>query len=232
MADGFRLRVFGPPALVDGGGRAVYFRTKKQLALLVFLHFEARNHPVAREGLVELLWPEVNPDKGRHSLSQALSVVRARLGERAVNTRTETVGLVAPLLTELDLLGAGTDEVADLADPLRDLDKCAGADFAHWVDSARERLHSAARERLAAGLREARSRGDLAGVARLAALLHRGHRAAERHRYGGVVILRPAARPEVTVARCTTSSVRRKACGARVRCLRPPRRRLITVVLR
>lgn len=81
MADGSRLKLFGPPALVDGGGSAVHFRTRKQLALLIYLHFEARNHPVARDGLVDLLWPEVSPDKGRHSLSQALSAVRAHLGQ-------------------------------------------------------------------------------------------------------------------------------------------------------
>lgn len=173
MADGFRLRLFGPPALLDDGGRALHFRAKKQLALLVFLHFEARTHPVSRDALVDLLWPEVSADKGRHSLSQALSAVRAHLGERAVNGRSDAVGLVLPLSTDVDQLEGGPDEVLDVSNPLRDLDTCAGADFAHWVDSARERMLSAARERLAAALREARSRGDLTGVARRALLLHR-----------------------------------------------------------
>lgn len=173
MAEVPRLRLFGVPELLDAGGQPLPFRTRKQLAVLVYLHFEARTHPVARDALVDLLWPDVSQDKGRHSLSQALSAIRSRLGAEATNGRIDAVGLAAPFGTDLDLLASGASELVDVTQPLKDLDKCAAPDFAHWVDSARERILRQARERLAAGVREARSRGDLALVHRRALMLHR-----------------------------------------------------------
>ena len=60
MAAHFALRVFGPPQLVDRRGAAIRFRTKKQLALLTYLHFEGRERPLSRDALADLLWPEAS----------------------------------------------------------------------------------------------------------------------------------------------------------------------------
>ena len=87
MAAHFALRVFGPPQLVDRRGAAIRFRTKKQLALLTYLHFEGRERPLSRDALADLLWPEASREKGRHSLSQALLAIRERLGADALKRR-------------------------------------------------------------------------------------------------------------------------------------------------
>ena len=55
------LRLFGPPVLVDGHGRPLSFRTRKQLALLVYLVLEARQRPAPRDLLLEFFWPAVEP---------------------------------------------------------------------------------------------------------------------------------------------------------------------------
>ncbi|MCH7776273.1 MAG: hypothetical protein IH878_07005, partial [Gemmatimonadetes bacterium] len=76
MQRAFHLRVFGPPALLDPESRVHRFRTKKQLALLVYLSIHRDSPGVSRAQLVDLLWPGVEEKRGRHSLSQGLSVIR------------------------------------------------------------------------------------------------------------------------------------------------------------
>src|SRR6185369_9198231 len=54
------------------------FRTQKTAALLAYLSYHRhRSHP--RETLVNLCWPEADPDSARHSLSLALSSLRSQL---------------------------------------------------------------------------------------------------------------------------------------------------------
>ncbi len=65
----------GSAFLVRALRRAVRFRTKKHLALLIYLTVEAKPH--RRERLAELLWPDVSPTEGRHSLATALSTSTA-----------------------------------------------------------------------------------------------------------------------------------------------------------
>ncbi len=172
MAAQFDLRVLGSPKLVDRRGAPVRFRTKKQLALLTYLHFEGRERPLSRDGLTELLWPDVPPEKGRHSLSQALLAIRERLGTHALTRREQDVQLLAELASDVDQIEQGCPSLPSLLEPLLGIEDCAGAEFAHWVDAARTRIRSRAREALRAALKGARAGGDLARVHRLAALLH------------------------------------------------------------
>jgi tetratricopeptide (TPR) repeat protein len=81
--------------------------------------------------------------------------------------------LSVPLLTELDLLGEGLEEVGELAEPLQGMELCAGAAFGHWVDRTREALLRRAREVLVQAVRDGRVEGCLEKVYRLALLLHR-----------------------------------------------------------
>src|SRR5207249_4712124 len=83
MVAQFQLKVLGSPELVRGGRSPVRFRTKKHLAVLLYLHLEGRARSIPRDRLVDLLWPDVPPEKGRHSLSQALLAIRSRLGSDA-----------------------------------------------------------------------------------------------------------------------------------------------------
>ncbi len=172
MVGQFQLQVFGTPQLVRGGRSPVRFRTKKHLAVLLYLHFEGRARSIPRDRLVDLLWPEVPPEKGRHSLSQALLAIRSRLGTGAVTGREQEVQLLAELPTDLSTLHQGPLATVRVAEPLRGLDDCAGAEFAHWVDGARVRLKAQARDALRAALQAARAKGNLSDTHLLAAALY------------------------------------------------------------
>ena len=167
----FQLKVFGSPQLVRSGRSPVHFRTKKHLAVLLYLHIEGRTRSIPRDRLVDLLWPEVPLEKGRHSLSQALLAIRSRLGTGAVTGREHDVRLLAELPSDLSALRDGQVATVRVAEPLQGLDECAGTEFAHWVDGARVRLRAQARDALRAALQEARARGNLSETHRLATAL-------------------------------------------------------------
>ena len=71
------LKLLGvPEARLDG--RVLTLRTKKALALLVYLVVERGPHP--REELAELLWPKSGRSKDRMALRSALADLRRELG--------------------------------------------------------------------------------------------------------------------------------------------------------
>jgi DNA-binding SARP family transcriptional activator/tetratricopeptide (TPR) repeat protein len=168
----FQLNVFGSPQLMRGGDSPVHFRTKKHLAVLLYLHLEGRTRSIPRDRLVDLLWPEVSPEKGRHSLSQALLAIRSRLGTDAVTGREHDVQLLAELPSDLSALRQGQVATVRVEEPLRGLDECGGAEFAHWVDGARVRLKAQARDALRAALQAARAKGNLSETHRVATALY------------------------------------------------------------
>ncbi len=84
------LQLFGTPELRQRS-RSTRMRTRKHLALLLYLALEGTKRPVSRELLIELLWPNLPPAGGRHSLSQGLSVIRRLLGGYAVTREKEAV---------------------------------------------------------------------------------------------------------------------------------------------
>ena len=156
MERAFHLRVFGPPALLGPDGNALKFRTKKQLALLVYLAVSRNSSGVSRDQLVDLLWPKVVPQRGRHSLSQGLTVIRGLLGVDAIKTLGNHLSLTAALRSDLDVVCHNGATDIDLDHPLQDFEDCGGADFAHWVDAARQRILSATRADLLRAFREGR----------------------------------------------------------------------------
>src|SRR5947199_379263 len=131
MVAQFQLQLFGSPQLVRGRA-LVRFRTKKHLAVLLYLHFEGRARAISRDRLVDLLWPDVPADKGRHSLSQALLAIRSRLGTDAVTGREQDVQLLAELPSELSALRQGQLATVRVGEPLLGLDECAPAASDGW----------------------------------------------------------------------------------------------------
>ncbi|HEU4752071.1 MAG TPA: AAA-like domain-containing protein, partial [Armatimonadota bacterium] len=78
-----RIQFFGGLRVLRGEQEITRFRTHKTAALLAYLaYFLPRSHP--REVLIELLWPEVSLDAGRHNLSVALSSLRQQLEPHGV----------------------------------------------------------------------------------------------------------------------------------------------------
>src|SRR5438045_1871972 len=54
------------------------FRTQKAASLLAYLafHLAPNRLPQPRETLIDMLWPDVDVETGRHNLSNALSFLR------------------------------------------------------------------------------------------------------------------------------------------------------------
>lgn len=72
------IELLGALRAVHGDRQIAHFRTQKTAALLGYLA-RHRDRLQPREVLVELLWPEDDPDAGRHKLSVALSALRQQL---------------------------------------------------------------------------------------------------------------------------------------------------------
>ncbi|HEX5505497.1 MAG TPA: BTAD domain-containing putative transcriptional regulator, partial [Thermomicrobiales bacterium] len=95
------LALLGPPE-ARVAGRLLRWRTRKELALLAYL--AVAGHPVPRETLVALLWPDSDAEHGRATLRRTLAFLRRGL-------ETAAPGLAALVVAERDTLalrpGAG-----------------------------------------------------------------------------------------------------------------------------
>jgi DNA-binding SARP family transcriptional activator len=105
-------QTLGPIGLsVDGGPAPPELLWRKHLALLIYLARSPRGR--SREHLVGLLWPEKPETAARHSLTEAISVLRRHLGETAVNASAGQVRLAPHALRldadQLDTLAAAAD---------------------------------------------------------------------------------------------------------------------------
>ena len=107
------LRCLGQPALFSPAGEPIRFRTKKHLALLVYLAIENRQVH-RRDRLAEMFWPNASGSDARHSLATALSIIRPRLGLDGIQSDRDHVLLKAGQLT-LDLGRLLTGEPKSLA---------------------------------------------------------------------------------------------------------------------
>ncbi len=114
MSQPFSLHCLGQPRLVAPDGRPVRLKTRKHLALLVYLAVEPRV-PQRRDRLTSLLWERAPTSEGRHSLATALSVLRAKLGRDRLDGGRDWVRLRAPDLDlDLDRLARGEVLPTDL----------------------------------------------------------------------------------------------------------------------
>lgn len=95
-------RTLGPVAvLVDGAPAPADLLWRKNLALLVYLA-RSPKHARARDHLIGLLWADKDEQAARHSLREAVRVLRRSVGEAAVDTAGDQVRL-SPEAVTLDL---------------------------------------------------------------------------------------------------------------------------------
>ena len=95
-------RTLGPVALeVAGAPPPPELLWRKHLALLVYLARSPRRAR-SREHLVGLLWSDKAEAAARHSLNEALRVIRRSAGEGALETRVDQV-LLSPEAVQLDV---------------------------------------------------------------------------------------------------------------------------------
>lgn len=164
-----QLVTLGTPALVEHG-TPIPLR-KKDLALLVYLRLEGR-HGHSRGALAGLLWGSSREENARHSLTQALGRLRARL-RGVLEVGHDRVGCRATLACDAAALqeAAAAPEVDDAV-----LALCAGEflagfhpgpgaeTFESWADGRRAHLRTVAvtaLDRLGAA---AEARGDWDGA--------------------------------------------------------------------
>lgn len=142
------LHLLGDPVLLADGapvtGRAAY---RRRLALLAILAV-ARGRPVGRERIIGLLWPEKAADGARHTLSEALYVLRKDLGDDLFLSVGDEIAL-NPAVLRSDLAefeeavdaGRLQDAVRACGGPLLDGFYVSDApDFERWVDAERDRV--------------------------------------------------------------------------------------------
>jgi len=92
------LRTLGSTAVSapDGRGELHLDVQPRRLALLVYLARGRQGHPVRRDELLALFWPEADDLHGRGLLRQALTAFRKQLGADTIETRSEEeVGIAA-----------------------------------------------------------------------------------------------------------------------------------------
>ena len=168
------LRCLGTPALFTPTGEPIRFRTKKHLALLVYLSVEGRRSH-RRDRLGELLWPKVSLSEARHSLATALSMLRPRLGAGVLQSSRDHVGLARERIAlDLDRLEAGNVlggeisgplEVAQFLDGFEIPDSC---EFMMWKDRQHSRLLPAITHALTVLIDRSRRTGDSRHIEQLA----------------------------------------------------------------
>ncbi|HKH83785.1 MAG TPA: AAA family ATPase [Gemmatimonadales bacterium] len=163
----------GQPSLFAPNGEPVRFRTKKHLALLIYIAVDAKPH--RREHLAELLWPRVSMPEARHSLATALSTLRPRLGPGALETTRDQVRL-APDRVDLDLhrldggdvLGTEVTSPLEVAAFLDGFDISDSSEFTHWKDRQQGRLLPMIKDALVILIDRCRRTGDSRQIERLA----------------------------------------------------------------
>ena len=168
------LRCLGHPALFSPAGDPIRFRTKKHLALVVYLAIEAREAH-RRDRLAEMFWPNVSMAEGRHSLATALSILRPRLGTGAIESSRDYVRLVRGrldldidrLLTG-DILGPETDKPLEIAGFLEGFDIPDALEFTLWKDGEQARLLPRIMKALSLLVDNCRRQGDTRQIEQLA----------------------------------------------------------------
>jgi serine/threonine-protein kinase len=164
------LQLLGPLSLRTADRRELkpILAQPKRLALLAYLACASRRGLVRRDVLIGLFWPDLDQDRARKALRQALWVLRGNLGAGAIATRgDDEVGLAADWVRcdVVEFEGALEAGHVEEALELYSGDLLAGfylpggsLEFERWLEDERGRLRELA-QRAAWQLAE-RAEGD------------------------------------------------------------------------
>ena len=140
LLGGFELGAPGPDVALSAG---------KPLAAIAYLAC-ARGRRVSRQMLLELLWADVEPERGRASLRQTLFALRQRFGPTFIVGDGEWLTLTADCPADVQEFTLAV-EAADLTralelytgDFIPQFAAPGAADFERWADTERLRLRGA-----------------------------------------------------------------------------------------
>jgi DNA-binding SARP family transcriptional activator len=133
METRWRIQLFGGLRAEQEGRVVTRFRTQKAASLLAYLaYYRQRTNP--RELLIELLWPECEPEVARHRLSVALSTLRQQFepggaGASVFIADHFSVGLAPAVVTT---------DVAEFEEALQRAGKSAGSEQTRFFAEAVE----------------------------------------------------------------------------------------------
>jgi len=165
----FTLRCLGSPLLLGPEGEQIRFRTRKHFALLIRLVVEPGKR-FSRESLADLLWPDAPQRLAAHSLAQAVSVLKERLGRESILVRRATVGL-AEGVVDADVHHLDACDADIRGHFLDGFEIPAARGFEEWKDEWRAKLTPRLRDCLVRQMDAGRRIGDFAQVERHAQVL-------------------------------------------------------------
>ena len=144
----FTLKLLGSPSLEgdDGlvAGRPVQ---RRRMALLAILALAKAG--CTRDQLIPLLWPDTEPDRARHLLTDSIHVVNEALGADAILASGDAEFRINAAVVDVDvyrfehaLATRDLEQAADLyAGPLLEgLHVPGSPEFDRWLNTQRERL--------------------------------------------------------------------------------------------
>ncbi len=175
---GLVMHLLGGLDLVgDTGTTPTILRQPKRVALLAYLAAGSEGGYRRRDSLIGLFWPDSDPESARHSLRQALYVIRKEIGSSAIRVRgDEDVGL-DPAAIESDAArfqALARDGFAREAMQIYRGDLLPGfyldnaPEFEHWLEVERLRLRRLASDLSWTLAEAARRDGDGTEAARRA----------------------------------------------------------------
>ncbi len=164
-----QLLTLGAPLLLTQSGEQVRFRTRKHFALLIRLAIEA-GRKLTRDYLMDLLWPDAAAPRARHSLAQALTVLKEKIGRDHLVVQRASIGLVAGAV-QVDAARLDTLEAEIRGQFLDGFEVPGAVQFEHWKDEWRAKLMPRIRDCLVKQMDAGRRIGDFESVERHAQLL-------------------------------------------------------------
>src|SRR5437667_4563244 len=168
-------RVLGPVRVTVAGADApAELLWRKHVALLVYLARSPRKSRT-REHLIGLLWSDRDERQARHSLSEALRVLRRALGDERLVADVDQVRLAPDAVTlDCDRFAELCERrewanAAELVDGefLEGLAIPEANDFENWLAAERALWRAQALEALVQGVAADLARGDAAAAARV-----------------------------------------------------------------
>jgi len=165
------LSTLGAPLLLlTATGEQIRFRTRKHFALLIRLAVEAGRR-FTRDYLMDLLWGDAAAHLARHSLAQALTVLKEKVGREHLVVQRATVAL-AEGAVDADVAHLDACDLQIRGAFLDGFEVPAAAGFEQWKDEWRARLGPRIRDCLVKQMDAGRRIGDFATVERHAQVLH------------------------------------------------------------
>lgn len=146
------IRVDGVPIVTD---------TRKAIALLAYL--SQRDTAPSRDHLVDLLWPDSGPERGRGALRRTVSTLRTALGGRWVEADRERIELDRThIWLDTDAIAAGGPDTLDMFRGrfLEGFWVRGAPDFENWQLATAEHYDQVVRQWLADAVDEALASGD------------------------------------------------------------------------